>query len=113
MCVRQQAGHILTALGTYLSAKAPREENTSQHSSDTHPGSLAASQPSRQPPYLLVLLFPASLTPPRADNIGARCGDPHLHNPSSQRRGGRTAVQLSEILSRSKIVRERAEDMAR
>lgn len=30
--VRQQAGHILTALGTYLSAKAPREENTSQHS---------------------------------------------------------------------------------
>lgn len=80
---------------------------------DTHPGSLAVSQPARQPPYLLVLLFPASLTPPRADNIGARCGDPHLHNPSSQRGGGRAAVELSEILSQSKIVTERAEDMAR
>lgn len=37
VCARQEAGHLLTALGTYLSAGALRKENTRQRSARCAP----------------------------------------------------------------------------
>lgn len=102
MCPAAGWAHAHSLGKPYLSAKAPRERKIPANiQPDTHPGNLAASQP-----------FPASLTPPRADNIEARYGDPHLYHPSSQGGGGSAADQPNEILSQNKLVTKGAEDMA-